>query len=142
VRVYSVYLITSVSRRVFARRQLDGGLSHPAHLRRPDGAFLVRNLCKTISVHWGNRAYSVRQRTLTPPFQRIRRPAVAHELFEIQTKTNIHNSLQVIDILLDQDPTQGRDFMIHEQVRLIRELVGLTRYVRPSNDTWIDPMRQ
>jgi hypothetical protein len=79
---------------------------------------------------------------LTPPFQRIRRPAVAHELFEIQTKTNIHNSLQVIDILLDQDPTQGRDFMIHEQVRLIRELVGLTRYVRPSNDTWIDPMRQ
>ena len=67
---------------------------------------------------------------------------MAHELFEIQTKTNIHNSLQVIDILLDQDPTQARDSMIHEQVRLIRELVGLTRYVRPSNDTWIDHLRQ
>jgi hypothetical protein len=67
---------------------------------------------------------------------------VAHELFEIQTKTNIHNSLEVIDILLDQDPTQGRDSMIHEQVRLIRELVELTRYVRPSNDIWIGRLRQ
>ena len=58
---------------------------------------------------------------------------MANELFEIQTKTCINNSLQVIDILLNQDPTQGRDCMIHEQVRLIRELVGLTRYVRPPN---------
>jgi hypothetical protein len=58
---------------------------------------------------------------------------VAHELFEIQTKTNINNSLQVIDILLDQEPTQGRDSMIHEQIRLIREFVGLTRYIRPPN---------
>jgi hypothetical protein len=55
---------------------------------------------------------------------------MANELFEIQTKTCINNSLQTIDLLLDQDPTQGRDGMIHEQVRLIRELVGLTRYVR------------
>jgi hypothetical protein len=56
---------------------------------------------------------------------------VANELFEIQTKTCINNSLQTIDLLLDQDPTQGRDGMIHQQVRLIRELVGLPRYVRP-----------
>jgi hypothetical protein len=56
---------------------------------------------------------------------------VAHELFEIQTKASINHSLQLIDILLDQDPTQGRDCMIHEHVRLIRELVGLARYVRP-----------
>jgi hypothetical protein len=56
---------------------------------------------------------------------------VAHELFEIQTKASINHSLQLIDILLDQDPTQGRDSMIHEHVRLIRELVGLARYVRP-----------
>ena len=56
---------------------------------------------------------------------------MANELFEIQTKTCINNSLQTIDLLLDQDPTQGRNGMIHEQVRLIRELVGLTRYVRP-----------
>jgi hypothetical protein len=55
---------------------------------------------------------------------------VAHELFEIQTRISINHSLQLIDILLDQDPTQGRDYMIHEHVRLIRELVGLTRYVR------------
>ena len=58
---------------------------------------------------------------------------MAHELFEIQTKTCINNSLQVIDILLAEDPTRGRDSMIHEQVCLIRELVGLTRYVRPPN---------
>ena len=56
---------------------------------------------------------------------------MAHELFEIQTKASINHSLQVIDILLDQDPTPGRDSMIHEHVRLIRELVGLARYVRP-----------
>jgi hypothetical protein len=56
---------------------------------------------------------------------------VAHELFEIQTKASINHSLQLIEILLDQDPTQGRDSMIHEHVRLIRELVGLGRYVRP-----------
>ena len=58
---------------------------------------------------------------------------MAHELFEIQTKTSVNNSLQVIDLLLDQDPTRGRDCAIHEQVRLIRELVGLMRYVRPPN---------
>jgi hypothetical protein len=59
---------------------------------------------------------------------------VAHELFEIQTKTRINNSLQVIEFLLDHNPTpQGRDSLIHEQVRLIRELVGLTQYVRPTN---------
>jgi hypothetical protein len=59
---------------------------------------------------------------------------VAHELFEIQTKTRINNSLQVIEFLLDHNPTpQGRDSLIHEQVRLIRELVGLTQYVRPPN---------
>jgi hypothetical protein len=56
---------------------------------------------------------------------------VARELFEIQTKISINHSLQLIDILLDQDPTRGRDYMIHEHVRLIRELVGLVRYVRP-----------
>jgi hypothetical protein len=56
---------------------------------------------------------------------------VAHELFEIQTKASINHSLQLIDILLDQDPTRSRDSMIHEHVRLIRELVGLARYVRP-----------
>jgi hypothetical protein len=60
---------------------------------------------------------------------------VAHELFEIQTKTCINNSLHVIDFLLDHNPTpEGRDSLIHEQVRLIRELVGLTRYVRPPTD--------
>jgi hypothetical protein len=58
---------------------------------------------------------------------------VANELFEIQTKTCINNSLQTIDILLSQEPTRDRDGMIHEQVRLIRELVGLTRYVRPPD---------
>ena len=57
---------------------------------------------------------------------------MAHELFEIQTKTRINNSLHVIDILLDQDP-RGHDSLIHEQVQLIRELVGLTQYVRPPN---------
>ena len=57
---------------------------------------------------------------------------MAHELFEIQTKISINHSLQLIDILLDQDPTRGRDYMIHEHVRLIRELVGLARYVRPQ----------
>ena len=56
---------------------------------------------------------------------------MAHELFEIQTKASINHSLQLIDILLEQDPTRGRDSMIHELVRLIRELVGLARYVRP-----------
>jgi hypothetical protein len=58
---------------------------------------------------------------------------VANELFEIQTKTCINNSLQTIDTLLSQDPTRDRDCMIYEQVRLIRELVGLTRYVRPPS---------
>jgi hypothetical protein len=57
---------------------------------------------------------------------------VAHELFEIQIKTSINHSLQLIDILLDQDPTRDRDSMIHEHVRLIRELVGLARYVHPQ----------
>jgi hypothetical protein len=57
---------------------------------------------------------------------------VAHELFEIQIKTSINHSLQLIDILLDQDPTRGRDSMIHKHVRLIRELVALTRYVHPA----------
>jgi hypothetical protein len=57
---------------------------------------------------------------------------VAHELFEIQTKARINNSLQVFDFLLDQTPRR-RDSLIREQVRLIRELVGLTQYVRPSN---------
>ena len=56
---------------------------------------------------------------------------MAHELFEIQTKISINHSLQLMDILLDQDPTRSRDSMIHEHVRLIRELVGLARYVRP-----------
>jgi hypothetical protein len=55
---------------------------------------------------------------------------VAYELFEIQTKTCINNSLHLIDILLDQDPSRGRDSTIHEQIRVIRELVQLTRYVR------------
>jgi hypothetical protein len=50
---------------------------------------------------------------------------VAHELFEIQIKTSLKHSLQLIDILLDQDPTRGRDSMIHKHVRLIRELVAL-----------------
>jgi hypothetical protein len=59
-----------------------------------------------------------------------RQPNVAYELFEIQTKTCINNSLHLIDILLDQDPSRGRDSTIHEQIRLIRELVELTRYVR------------
>jgi hypothetical protein len=59
-----------------------------------------------------------------------RQPSVAYELFEIQTKTCINNSLHLIDILLDQDPTRGRDSTIHDQIRLIRELVGLTRYVQ------------
>jgi len=69
---------------------------------------------------------------------------VAHELFEIQAKTSINNSLQIIDILLDQDPTRGRDCMIHEHVRLIRELVGLTRYVRPPTGERLydDPVAQ
>ena len=56
---------------------------------------------------------------------------MAHELFEIQTKASINHSLHLIDILLDQDQTRDRDSMIHEHVRLIRELVGLARYVRP-----------
>ena len=56
---------------------------------------------------------------------------MAHELFEIQTKASINHSLQLIDILLDQDPTRSRDSMIHEHVRLIRELAGLARYVHP-----------
>ena len=55
---------------------------------------------------------------------------MAHELFEIQTKASINHSLQLIDILLDQDPTRGRDSMIQEHVHLIRELVELTRFVR------------
>ena len=61
---------------------------------------------------------------------------MAHELFEIQIKTSINHSLQLIDILLDQDPTRGRDSMIHKQVRLIRELVALTRYVHPTTGEW------
>ena len=55
---------------------------------------------------------------------------MAYELFAIQTKTCINNSLHLIDILLDQDPSRGRDSTIHEQIRLTRELVELTRYVR------------
>jgi hypothetical protein len=75
------------------------------------------------------RRSSCALRTLTFPKRKVG-PTVANELFEIQTKTCINNSLQTIDLLLDQDPTQARDDMIHEQVRLIRELVGLTQYVR------------
>ena len=68
-------------------------------------------------------------RTLTFP-TKGRQPTVAHELFEIRTKTSINDSLHLIDILLDQDPTRGRDSTIHEHIHLIRELVGLTQYVR------------
>jgi hypothetical protein len=57
---------------------------------------------------------------------------VAHELFEIQIKASINHSLQLIDILLDKDPTRARDSVIHEHVHMIRELVGLTRYVHPG----------
>ena len=69
---------------------------------------------------------------------------MAHELFEIQTKASINHSLQLIDILLGQDPTRGRDSMIHEHVHLIRELVGLTRYVRPGTGERLydDPVAQ
>ena len=69
---------------------------------------------------------------------------MAHELFEIQTKASINHSLQLIDILLDQDPTRSRDSMIHEHVRLIRELVGLARYVRPPTGErrYDDPVAQ
>jgi hypothetical protein len=54
-------------------------------------------------------------------------------LFEVQTRRCVESALELINMLLHQEPTKARDDLIRDQAAIIRELLRLADFEKYWN---------